>query len=80
MITSHVMFKKLTMARVKFNFKARLPCTIMRPKNKYLKKQKEIPTEDLEEVELYLDPTINNQLYNDIFEKLKKKNKVQNEK
>ena len=59
------------MARVKFNFKACLPCTIMRRKNKYLKKQKEIPTD--EEVELYLDPTINNQLYNDIFEKLKKK-------
>ena len=67
------MFKKSTMARVKFNFKARLPCTIMRPKNKYLKKQKVIPTE--EEVGLYLDPTINNQLYNDIFEKLKKKSK-----
>ena len=72
------MFKKSTMACVKFKFKARLPCTIMRPKNKYLKKQKEIPTE--EEVELYLDPTINNQLYNDIFEKLKKKIKVQNQK
>ena len=50
------------MAHVKFKFKARLPCTIMRLKNKYLKNQKEIPTD--EEAELYLDPTTNNQLYN----------------
>ena len=74
LITSHVMFKNSTMARVNFNFKARLPCTIMHPKNKYLKKQKEIPTDEEVELHVYLpvDPTTNNQLYNDIFEKLKK--------